>query len=145
VRNEEIVDQFGRLSVNVLWPIRLLVPTAKSLDSGPAAPVAPAVDHFTCYRVGAHSTFTPHTMTVQDQFGTATVTLTRPTRLCVPTDKDGEQPGAENNIPHLMCYRIKAPVSTPMIGRVFTNNQFGPGIVYPLRRKELCVPAAKIK
>ena len=144
VPNVTVASQFGTLHVNVMWPMSLLVPSANSLDSLPSAPVAPVNDHFTCYGVrpvlGAPRFAPIHGVTVVDQFGSATVNLAKPMRLCVPTDPDGSEPGAPSHSTHLVCFRTRGQ-QRPKIGRVFVNNQFGPGALYPRWRDELCVPA----
>jgi cysteine-rich repeat protein/parallel beta-helix repeat protein len=144
IRNQKVVNQFGTIFVDVIRPLRLLVPTAQQLVSSPPPLAAPNVDHFTCYtvrRTPGTAALTTHSVTLDDEFGSATVDVGRPTKLCAPTDKNGEDPGAENHLAHLLCYRISRPFTR--VGRVFVNNQFGPGLLYPLNRDELCVPSLK--
>lgn len=144
IRNQKVVNQFGTIFVDVIRPLRLLVPTAQQLVSSPPPLAAPNVDHFTCYtvrRTPGTAALTTHSVTLDDEFGSATVDVGRPTKLCAPTDKNGEDPGAENHLAHLLCYRISRPFTR--VGRVFVNNQFGPGLLYPLYRDELCVPSLK--
>ena len=47
----QLLDPLGTTTVTLTKPANLLVPTAKSLVSTPAAPVDPIVDHFQCYKV----------------------------------------------------------------------------------------------
>ena len=79
-------------------------------------------------------------MTLADEFGNETVRVTRPKELCAPADKDGEAPGAEHHLAHLMCYSLGTRL-TSAVGRVFINNEFGSGQQYVRRRDELCVPS----
>lgn len=142
LRKQKTVDQFGSLFLDVVSLDRLFVPTAKSL-TGPLPPlVSPAIDHFDCYKVRKSSgtaRFTPRTVTVEDQLGSATETLKKPFRLCVPTNKNDEAADAAQHPVNLLCYKV-AERSFPTLG-VFTNNQFGPGTPTLIHRRELCVPA----
>lgn len=107
-----MTDQFGQLTVDTKKPDRLLVPAAKSLEGPVDPPAEPGIDHFTCYRVKP-SRGTPKLRkgiraAVTDQFAQARVLeLTKPTRLCLPTDKAGEAPDAPGHPGHLMCYGVK--------------------------------------
>ena len=100
--------------LDVKKPLSLQVPTAKSLTVSPPAPAAPAVDHFQCYSVkpARNTAKFPGVrgVTLADQFGTVSVDVRRLRRLCVPTNKNGEEPGAENHLDQLLCYRIVRPV-----------------------------------
>jgi hypothetical protein len=104
-----VTDQFGTLFLDAVTPTSLLVPSAKSLVSTPPPPVDPATDHFVCYTVKTTAGKPPFVrvngVTVQDQFGTRQVDLTKISRLCNPVNKNGEDPGAENHVDHLMCYQ----------------------------------------
>lgn len=146
LRNQRVDNQFGTIFVDVRKPVALQVPTAKRLDSTPPAPTDPAVDHFTCYQVKVASgtaKFVPIPgVTIEDQFGPMTVTVLRPRRLCLPTNKNNEEPGAETHPDHLMCYQIKQTslprfVTAPGL---FTNNQFGSERLDAKNPAELCVP-----
>jgi hypothetical protein len=144
-----VTDQFGSHTIDVKKPYTLQVPSAKSLSTTPAAPTNPAVDHFQCYKMKVTSgtaKFVPVTgVTAQDQFGTITVEVKKPTRFCAPVDKNGEAPGAETHPDYLMCYQVKqtslpkfAPVSP-----LFVNHQFGPETFTAQKPMELCIPAAR--
>ena len=115
VAGQTVANRFGTLVVDAKKPDRLLVPTAKSLTDPPSAPTAPAVDHFQCYKAqvaAGRPKFVPVTgVTVADQFGTRVVDVTKPRRLCNPTDQSGGEPGAETHADHLMCYQVK-PAAT---------------------------------
>ncbi len=142
VRNQEVVDQFGTLFLDVIALDRLFVPTAKSLTGPPFQLSNPVTDHFDCYKVRRSSgttAFLPRTVAVQDQLGSATITLKKPFRLCVPTNKNDEAPGAELHPVNFLCYQVKER-SFPTL-TAFTNNQFGPGNATLIHRRELCVPA----
>lgn len=143
-RDQRMVNQFGTFMLDVGKPVALLVPTAKSLD-GPPSPIGAFVDHFTCHRVTT-SRGTPRfdgadEVTIETQFETTTIDLRKPRTLCAPTDKNGEDPGAEDHPDHLLCFQVKGRSG---IGRpaVFLNNQFGEqsGRMRG-HRHEFCVPS----
>ncbi len=139
---QRVEDQFGVHMVDVTALDQLFVPTAKSFGGTPPALSDPAIDHFDCYKVrkarGA-APFAARTVTVEDQFGTTSISLKRPFRLCAPVDKNGETPGAQRHPVHLLCYRTgQTPFPTLF---PFTTNQFGYQEPILIHRRELCVPA----
>jgi hypothetical protein len=83
--------------------------------------------------------FEPRDVTLVDQFGPSTATVTRPDRLCNPSDKNGE--GMGDPTLHGMCYRLS---ESGFIRRdVRVENQFGTEILRVIRPETLCNPAAK--
>lgn len=86
-------------------------------------------------------------ISVQDQFlvpGSLTLDLDKrgPFRLCVPTDKNGEDPTAPTNPMALLCYTTKNhglpfPQKFPGI-----TNQFTSRVIKLTQYDELCVPSA---
>src|SRR5262245_31338286 len=76
-----------------------MVPTLKTLaPPGPPLLVASTVDHFQCYKVkrskGAPKFQKILGVKVDDQFGTATLDLLKPVRLCALANKQNEDPTA---------------------------------------------------
>ncbi|MEO6030253.1 MAG: hypothetical protein ABIR79_25570 [Candidatus Binatia bacterium] len=144
-----VVDDFGMLILDLVKPTTLQVPTAKSHTAPPAAPSAPAVDHFQCYQARPSKGTTPfarRTVTVGDQFGTHTLELKKVRRVCFPVDKNAESPGAENHTDHLICYQARDR-SAPRFSGVsplYTANQFGNETVQVKKPVELCLPALRI-
>ena len=143
------VDQFATRTLLMMRPDTLFVPSNKALGAGGAPPYAggTTVDHYKCYRARAQSTFTPPVSPiVTDQFltGGQMVRVRRPSRVCTPVDKNGEDPTAPGHAGHLVCYRVKLPmeVSFP-ITTVSTNNQIRPEVLEVLKPTELCLPALK--
>jgi hypothetical protein len=143
-RDQRMVNQFGTFMLDVGKPVAVLVPTAKSLD-GPPSPAGAFIDHFTCHKVTT-SRGTPRfegadEVTIETQFETTTIDLRKPRTLCAPTDKNGEDPGAEDHPDHLLCFQVKGHKG---IGRpaVYLNNQFGEqsGRMRG-HRHEFCVPS----
>src|SRR6185369_3490973 len=80
------------------------------------------LDHFQCYEIRKQS-ITAGPVTVQDQFGSSTVTLSKPIRLCAPTNKLNEDPGAENDPDHLLAWQDKQ--NRPTVLNQTVVNQFG--------------------
>jgi hypothetical protein len=166
IKDQLVVNQFGSVTVDVIKPTSLLVPTAKSL-TGPPSPLGAFVDHFACYKVepsghngdddnengeghrrlrgqdegeenGSHGS----TVTVETQFETVEVDVRQPRELCAPADKNGENPGAENHPDHLLCYEIKSRQKFKERD-TFLNNQFGEQRFQVRGRDLLCVPSQK--
>lgn len=142
-RRQDITNQFGTVTVDLVRPELLLVPSAKSL-TGPPPPLDPVtVDHFQCYRITRARTRVKG-LPVVDQLGSLNVDVKRPRRLCVPVDKNGETPGAGQHAAVLTCYDSRvASSSLPFVGphQLFVANQFGDVALNRLRPAELCVPS----
>lgn len=96
-------------------------------------------DHFQCYEVKP-GFFPQQTVTVQDQFGSKTEVLRFPTRLCNPTDKNGE--GIIDPTDHLTGYRTRAPKFTKVLNQTVVN-QFGSLLLDVKRTDILMVPTSK--
>jgi hypothetical protein len=82
-------------------------------------------------------------ITVADQFGTLTLDVKRPSRLCTAVDKRGE--GVINPDDNLLCYEVRTSAGTPRFtgpkAAVYIDNQFGPDTLKVTRPTELCVPS----
>ena len=137
-RDQVVVNQFGSATVDLSRPDLFLVPSAKGLDTLPQ-PITPTINHFECYRVTHGRTRIP-TVHVDDQFGSLTLSVRRPVRLCEPVQKNGE-PIFPSTVT-LMCYQVKplGPLSD-VPDRAFINNQFGNDIFQLRGPRELCVPS----
>jgi len=148
--NIKVVDQFnpGGLFVDTKRQSHLLVPTVKDRVTPPPLPGAFAVDHFQCYKVRISKNkpkFEPvMNAEIEDQFGIMHVDVKKPTFLCNPVDKNGEDPSAPTHADHLMCYQVRQVKTEPAFQKVlgvFVNNQFGPEQLDVKKPSELCVPA----
>jgi hypothetical protein len=137
VRDLSITNQFGPQVIDLNKPNYLLVPSAKDRIA-PPAPIVPSIDHFKCYR--AKGKLQASGLTVEDQFGTINLNLTRMLHFCTAVDKNGE--GIMNPAANLACYKVRLPAGNlPMPGTVFINNQFGNNSFGVFRPTELCVPS----
>ena len=103
---------------------------AETDASAEEAQAPPDPDHFKCYKVrlSAGSPFAPvEDLPIADQFGTLTVDLKKPTRLCSPANKDGEDPAAPGHALHLLCYKARRSPGTAGFAQrsdLFIANQF---------------------
>jgi hypothetical protein len=125
-----------------------MVPTAQSESAPPPPLVEPHVDHFACYTVKNTPGKPPfariNAVSILDQFGARTVDLTKPTRLCLPANKNGENPDAPTHPQHLMCYQAQgATPSFSAVSPIFINNQFGEQQLRATVLGEVCVPSLK--
>ncbi len=146
VVNQTIVNQFGTILVDVSKPSFVFVPASKGLTSAPPPLTGSTVDHFQCYKVkrsrGAPAFTKISGVTVQDQFGTASITLLRPRWLCAPANKNGEDPTAPTHPGHLLCYKSRN--NSSFADRTgFSDDQFGTDQFTIHRRTEFCVPSLK--
>jgi hypothetical protein len=82
-------------------------------------------------------------VTLVDQFGSLTVDLDKrgPFRLCVPVNKNGEDPGAPTDPSALVCYTTKNDRLPFSQKSIFIANQFGSLASKVTQYDELCVPS----
>jgi hypothetical protein len=144
-RTVQVVNQFGEITFQTKKADSLFVPTAKDLSSTPPPPnpASHNVDHYKCYKVAKVTGFAPQQVSVTDQFNAPlgkVFDITKPTRLCNPVEKNGED--IKDPVNHLMCYQAKTKPKTKVAG-VHVNNQFGPGVLNINGEAELCVPSEK--
>jgi hypothetical protein len=142
LENQVVTNQFGTLTLDIKRRVFLMVPTAKDLESQPPALLNPT-SHFQCYLVG-RSGGSPRferlrDVPVADQFGSHVVDLIRPRYLCVPADKNGEDPTAPNGQENLLCYKAKQHVRLGQ-QQPFMTNQFLSRRERMIRNLEFCVP-----
>jgi hypothetical protein len=84
--------------------------------------------------------FVPRTVTVASQIETVTLQVVRPFRLCVPADKNGEDPSAPSHPDELLCYKTQSGHFGDEKHTI--DNQFGQRDVTIISRNELCVPSS---
>jgi hypothetical protein len=128
-----------------------------STDQFPPAPANDgSVDNFKCYAVGLKGqkfTKLVNRVGLRDQFTTPTYPrwgfdIVKPTRLCVPVDKAGENPDAPTRPSHLVCYQVKntkppvPPIDTFPGRKVADANQNFLNQRMDVKTvSELCIPA----
>jgi hypothetical protein len=145
-----VTNQFGSATLVPAQPNLLCVPSWKSLTGPPneTPPTPPNLNHFTCYPVRVTASgYKPPPVKLLDEFAPAPVPATVnpvPSELCLPTEKilpTGQVFPIINPSQHLLCF----PVSpTPIIPRVWDENQFGTSPVTINSTKWLCVPSTKV-
>ena len=142
--NQEVVNQFGTLKLDVVRRVHLLVPTSKSLISQPP-PLQDPGNHFQCYlvrRSQGEPRFHPiRGVSIVDQFGSHAMDLLRPRHLCVPANKNNEDPTAPQSPGNLLCYKARHRVRFGE-REPFMTNQFLSAREKLIRRMEFCVPTA---
>jgi len=140
--NQVVTNQFGTLTLDIKRRVFLMVPTAKDLESQPPALLNPT-SHFQCYlvkRSSGSARFERITdVPTVDQFGPHVVDLIRPKYLCVPADKNGEDPTAPSGPDNLLCYKAKQHVRLGT-RQPFMTNQFLSRREQMIRNLEFCVP-----
>jgi hypothetical protein len=160
-----VSNQFGENQrVEVLRPVKLLLPTGKALlpkgkaiqeyiDNPPEAPPIPKeLDHYFCYTVKAE--FKPRSVTISDQFDETDprkkkkreVELIDFALLCNPAEKriENTPPGHMfNNRDHLACYTLKPEAFVPKLVEIHNQFENRPVQVRRPNPNLLCVPSAK--
>lgn len=136
VRDFSVTNQFGTMSLDLVRPDALLVPSAKS-HTGPIASYTPLIDHFKCYK--ARGRFRSGDLNIDDQFGSIIAAIKRPVRYCAPVDKNGE--GILSGVAHLVCYQVRSAAGAPTHDTLYSRNQFGPDTFNVFGPRELCVPS----
>jgi hypothetical protein len=85
-RKASFVDQFGEIDVEVTGITRLCAPALKRYNST----ITPVVDkalHLVCYSIKVAKDVKLPKVLTNNQFGTATLVLTQPNEICLPTGK----------------------------------------------------------
>jgi hypothetical protein len=144
-----VTNQFGSATLVPSQPNLLCVPSWKSLTGPPGqSPTTPPnLNHFTCYPVKvASGAYNPPPVQLQDEFSSGPVSAQVnpiPSELCLPTEKilpSGQVFPIINPTLHLLCF----PVSqTPIVPRVWDENQFGTSSLSIISTKWLCAPSTK--
>ena len=88
---------------------------------------------------GGERAFPKTVVTVADQFESIGRRCS-PYRLCVPTNKNNEDPTAPNHSVVLLCYKGKSGTKFGQL-TAHVNNQFGLDDLLLNHRRELCVPS----
>jgi len=124
------------------------VPSWKSLTGPPGKTpkTPPGLNHFTCYPVKvASGGYAPPRVMLQDEFASGPVPATVnpvPVELCLPTEKIVGTRVFKiiNPAMHLLCF----PVSpTPIVPKIWDENQFGTSAVAIRATNWLCPPSTK--
>jgi hypothetical protein len=125
-----------------------LVPAAIDPATPPGPPVPPDPDHFACYKAAitpGEAKFAPlFGVPVEDAFGTLTLDVARPTRLCSPVDANGSDPGAPAHAEQLLCFQVRTSSGAPRFVKRndwWIGSALGSSKLDVSSLEELCVPA----
>ncbi len=143
-----VTNQFGSALLVPSQPNLLCAPSWKSLtgppDKKPSTP--PGLNHFTCYPVRvASGKYTPPPVVLKDEFaktGVKAQVSPVPAELCLPTEKIVGKRVFKiiNPTMHLLLFPV---TRTPIIPKVWDENQFGTSPVTIKATKWLGVPSTK--
>jgi hypothetical protein len=96
--------------------------------------------HFRCYIVSMQTPEAAETLTLTDQFMSATLTVDEPLQFCAPTSKEGLEIREPEE--HLTMYAAARELVPHL--RVFTEDQFGPRTLEAVGARVLLVPTEKL-
>jgi Tol biopolymer transport system component len=123
-------------------PTPSTTPTVTSTPTGGGTPSP--LDRFHCYGVRAPRAAPNVGVTLVDRFGSTSVGVADPRRVCNPANVAGQDPTAPTHPGHLVGYRIKRRGAiVPLPKRQDITNQFGTVTVDLTRPELLLVPSAK--
>ena len=154
-RTLHVENQLGRFEMRLKAAHDLLVPSGAVEGSGGAAALDTTdVTHFRCYKARAARrprgapgpAPTPRSLSVVDVFGERLFDLQKPTRVCLPANKNDEEPDAPNAPGSLLCYAARLARTSPRQARferrlVSTRNQFGDEVLKLAKELDFCVPS----
>jgi len=127
-------------------------PVAKTLPGGKVFPITNPNAHLACFPITPSKPQPTPTVTVANQFGSATLVPGQPNILCVPSWKSltgppGKTPKTPPGLNHFTCYPVKKASGAYHPPRVMLQDEFAhapvPAQVNPVP-VELCLPTEKI-
>lgn len=147
MKNIQVTNQFGDLTVDIKKVKGLLVPSAKDHFEIPDELDSIVINSFKCYDAkiskidNKKPKFDDIIVSLADQFGSSNMKVVKPKALCSPVETNDQGILDEEN--YLMCYDLKKVKGEPKFKKnnVFTNNQFGSEEIKVKNPKTLCVPS----
>lgn len=141
-----VTNQFGTATLQPGQPNLLCLPSWKSLTGPPrkTPTTPPGLSHFACYPVTPVSgQYSPPPVLLQDEFAPKPVSAQVnpvPAELCLPTEKivGGRVFPIINPTTQLLCFPV---TKTPIIPKVWDENQFGTSVVNIRATTWLCPPS----
>src|SRR5262249_8291447 len=106
-------------------------------------PVAAPVTHFSCYEVTQGGLKPKIPVMVVDGFGSYNPILTQVHRICLPADKNGEDPTAPANPNHEAAYDLTGSSPAVIASGLKDTNQFGTFTMDVRGIDRLLVPTSK--
>ena len=131
---------------STVTPTTTETPTATATETATPTPTATPTSngnvHYQCYEVHqGQQNVTPATL--DDLFGTSTISVRRAKRICTPADKNDENPGALAQIDHLKAYEINQTERFTPVKNLSVTNQFGTMLLNIARPDFILVPTSK--
>ncbi len=109
-----------------------------------AEPPPSVLDPFRCYGVRVRKGAPHATVTLVDRYGTTTVGVGDPVRVCLPANVMGTDPAAPDHASHFVAYNIlRKPKRVKLPRRLQIENRFGTTTVEVIRPDLLLVPSAE--
>jgi hypothetical protein len=118
-------------------------PSAVATPTAAGTPIPGALRRFACY-AAQEGTVKGADVSLSDELGARTATVTEPKRVCNPADQDGLDPGALDDPAHLVAYGLTGiqPRFERRRGQS-VESAFGSILVDIVRPDMLLVPSAK--
>jgi hypothetical protein len=127
-------DEFGKLTMRLLIPVALCVPSAR-VDQNMSAEPSTALGLFTCYSGKPTSAIDRKGVVVADDFGQSADDVRGPAGLCAASAKSGSTIGSRRS---LTCYEVDSQTKA---STVVVRNDFGILKAALGPRGQLCVAA----
>jgi len=100
------------------------------------------INHFQCYEIH-RPPMNRAGFSLEDAFGPSTVTIKRAKRLCLPANKNGEDPTAATDPEHLTYYTLKQSTPFTKVSGVVVDNQFGISQMRLSKPDRMLIPTSK--
>jgi hypothetical protein len=151
-----LVNQFGAFGINIRSLVVNCNPVQKTITTSAGQKITPITNpnaHLACFAITAQTQQPVKTVSVTNQFGTATLTTGQPDLLCLPTWKSLTGPPKEtvNQPPylsHFTCYLVSYVAGTTHFkvpGTVSLKDEFGTAKSVDVGApSQLCLPTEKI-
>jgi hypothetical protein len=134
-RDVRLRDSLGKLTMRVLRPTSVCVPTAR-IDGAPTATPSTMLGLYTCYAAKPRSSLAGKGTDVSDVFGRATESVSLATRLCAPASTET----STQNRPYFTCYAVESEVTA---STVLLRNDWGSLKASPGPRDYVCLSARR--
>jgi hypothetical protein len=140
-RRVVITNQFEKgTRLVVVRPLRLCLPSGKTILPGPSPRPVEGLDHYQCYVVKPARKLRERRVSLVDQFGKSRPTAVRMVSLCAPVRKN--KIPVRNKRDHLVCYQLRSGQAF-RVRRVGIVNQFGKAQLTVVSPQTLCLPSLK--
>jgi hypothetical protein len=137
-----LADQFETREGILVGAAKNLCAPALKNDEGS---IIDAADHLKCYAIKESPAFAGRNVTINDQFGTASMRVGAAVSLCAPSLKSltPPPPFGDIGLDHYKCYAAKQTSPKFPFTRVSVQDQFGLQRLVLSTPTRLCTPVAK--